>query len=214
MRISHVRELMKEAGLSPEQFGHRIELSGMTLRRLLKKPDATELPDSYQSQVRKGVYSLIIEGRLSSESEVAQQIISESPNLSFEAAIHGLGFRQASMAQGISHPDQVLIGLSEIGASPQHQSSVQKKGKELSRFRKLGKEWAKRINTLATVVKSRELTQLEKLSAYGALFYLVTVFDLIPDTIPVFGVLDDFAIIGIVAAYYLQKFPELFRMSD
>jgi uncharacterized membrane protein YkvA (DUF1232 family) len=214
MRISHVRELMKEVGLSPEQFGQRIELSGMTLRRLLKKPDATDVPDSYQSHVRKGVYSLIIEGRLTPESEVAQQIISESPNLSFEAAIHGLGFRQANMAQGMSHPEQVLIGLSEIGASPQHQSSVQKKGKELSRFRKLGKEWAKRVNTLAAVVKSRELTQLEKLAAYGALFYLVTVFDLIPDTIPVFGVLDDFAIIGIVAAYYIQKFPELFRVSD
>jgi uncharacterized membrane protein YkvA (DUF1232 family) len=55
---------------------------------------------------------------------------------------------------------------------------------------------------------------MEKLSAYGALFYLITVFDLIPDTIPVFGVLDDFAILGIVTAYYLRKFPDLFRVSD
>jgi uncharacterized membrane protein YkvA (DUF1232 family) len=205
---------MKEAGLSPEQFGQRVELSGMTLRRLLKKPDATQVPESYETHVRKGVYSLLIEGRIKPESLLAQRIISESPNLSFEAAIHALGFRQDSMAQGTSHPEQVLIGLSEIGASPQHQTSVQQKGRELSRFRKLGKEWAKRVNTLATVVKSRELTQIEKLTAYGALFYLITVFDLIPDTIPVFGVLDDFAIIGIVAAYYLQKFPELFRVSD
>jgi uncharacterized membrane protein YkvA (DUF1232 family) len=118
------------------------------------------------------------------------------------------------MEQGQSHPDKVLIGLSEIGASPQHQSEVRQNKKEISRFRKLGEEWSRRITTLGAVIRSRKLTQMEKLSAYGALFYLITVFDLIPDTIPVFGVLDDFAILGIVTAYYLRKFPDLFRVSD
>jgi uncharacterized membrane protein YkvA (DUF1232 family) len=214
MRLSQLRLLLKEAGTSPEQFGQRIDLSGMTLRRLLKKPDDTVLPESYEPLVRTGVYSLIIDGRIKAESQVAQEVIRDSPNLSFSAAIHALGFRQASMEQGASHPEKMLIGLSEIGASPQHQSKVQQNKKEISRFRKLGKEWSRRITTLVAVVKSRKLTQMEKLSAYGALFYLITVFDLIPDTIPVFGLLDDFAILGIVTAYYLRKFPELFRVSD
>lgn len=205
---------MKEAGTSPEQFGQRIELSGMTLRRLLKKPDDTVLPESYEPLVRQGVYSLILDGRIKPDSQVAQEVIRDSPNLSFAAAIHGLGFRQASMEQGQSHPEKVLIGLSEIGASPQHQSQVQRNTKQISRFRKLGKEWSRRVTTLGAVIKSRKLTQMEKLSAYGALFYLITVFDLIPDTIPVFGVLDDFAVLGIVAAYYIKKFPDLFRVSD
>jgi uncharacterized membrane protein YkvA (DUF1232 family) len=214
MLLSQLRILLKESGTSPEQFGQRIELSGMTLRRLLKKPDETVLPESYEPLVRKGVYSLILEGRIKPDSQVAQEVIRESPNLSFAAAIHALGFREASMEQGESHPEKVLIGLSEIGASPQHQSEVQRNKKEISRFRKLGKEWSRRVTMLGRVIKSRELTQMEKLSAYGALFYLITVFDLIPDTIPVFGVLDDFAVLGIVVAYYLQKFPELFRLSD
>ena len=54
---------------------------------------------------------------------------------------------------------------------------------------------------------------MDKLAAYGALFYLITTFDLIPDTIPVFGLLDDFAILGIVVAYYVQKFPQYFNVN-
>jgi uncharacterized membrane protein YkvA (DUF1232 family) len=211
MRVSHLRELLTEARLSPEQFGQRIELSGMTLRRFLKKPDDTELDEFYDSQIRRGVYGLIIDGKIKPDAISVERVLSASPNLSFEAAIRSLGFPQDSMAKGGSYPDQVLIGLSEIGASPRRQSSVQASGKVLSRFRKMGVDWANRVNTLAKVVRSRKLSQMEKLTAYGALFYLITTFDLIPDTIPVFGVLDDFAILGIVAAYYVRKFPELFE---
>jgi uncharacterized membrane protein YkvA (DUF1232 family) len=213
MQISHVRSLLKDTGLSPEQLGQRLQLSGMTLRRLLKKPDGDELPPNIVTRVRQGVYGLIIEGLLKPESEVAKMVVSESPSQSFEAAIHALGFRRDAMALGGSYPDQVLIGLSEIGASPQRQEEVRGGRKALARFRSLGSEWAQRVGTLGRVVASRKLTQMEKLSAYGALFYLITVFDLIPDTIPVFGVLDDFAILGIVAAYYVRKFPELFGVN-
>jgi uncharacterized membrane protein YkvA (DUF1232 family) len=213
MLISYVRSLLKETGLSPEQFGRRIQLSGMTLRRLLKRPDGDLLPEAYHSLVRQGVYGLIIEGRLKPDAPVAQLVVSQSPSLSFEAAIHALGFRQDAMALGDSHPEQVLIGLSDIGASPQRQGEVNHGGKRLARFRRLGSEWASRINTLRRVVTSTSLTPMEKLAAYGALFYLITTFDLIPDTIPVFGLLDDFSILGIVVAYYVHKFPQHFNAN-
>jgi uncharacterized membrane protein YkvA (DUF1232 family) len=140
-------------------------------------------------------------------------VASGTPSRSFEAAIHALGFRQDQMALGGSHPEQMLIGLSEIGASKAHQEEVNENPRAFHRFRKLGEEWAARISTLRRVVTSRRLTGMEKLAAYGALFYLITVFDLIPDTIPVFGLLDDFSILGIVAAYYIQKFPKDFSAS-
>ena len=63
---------------------------------------------------------------------------------------------------------------------------------------------------LIQVVKSKELTTLDKLVAYGALFYLLTPFDLIPDNIPIFGLIDDYAILGIAIAYYMKRFPKLF----
>jgi uncharacterized membrane protein YkvA (DUF1232 family) len=213
MRVSHLRSLLEEAHLSPEQLGQRVQLSGMTLRRLLKRPDSDALPEAYRSLVRQGVYGLIIEGKLKADGPVAKFIVSRRPSLSFQAAIHALGFRQDAMALGESHPEQVLIGLSEIGASPQRQGEVRHGGKRMARFRRLGREWASRIRTLHSVVTSTRLTRMEKLAAYGALFYLITTFDLIPDTIPVFGVLDDFSILGIVVAYYLRKFPQHFNAN-
>jgi uncharacterized membrane protein YkvA (DUF1232 family) len=204
---------LTEAALSPEQFGRRMEVSGMTLRRFLKRPDGEEIPEAYAYLFRQGVYRLIIEGLLPARSKAAKVVVSERPSLSFDAAIRGLGFRRDAMALGASHEDKVLIGLTEIGADVERQGEVRQSGKTLSRFRALGREWAHRVNTLRKVIASRKLTQLEKLSAYGALFYLITTFDLIPDTIPVFGMLDDFSILGIVVAYYVHKFPELFDVN-
>lgn len=213
MHVSHLRSLLKEANLSPEQLGQRVQLSGMTLRRLLKRPDTDALPRTYLPLLRQGVYGLIIEGKLNSDGPVARLVVSQRPSLSFQAAIHALGFRQDAMEMGDTHPEKVLIGLSEIGASPQRQGEVRHSGKQLARFRRLGKEWASRINTLRRVLTSNRLTRMDKLAAYGALFYLITTFDLIPDTIPVFGLLDDFAILGIVVAYYVQKFPQYFNVN-
>jgi len=74
----------------------------------------------------------------------------------------------------------------------------------------LGSEWKYRIKTLLSVTKSKEITRLDKFAAYGALFYLLAPLDLIPDHIPVFGLMDDFFILGIVSLYYANRFPHLF----
>ena len=47
--------------------------------------------------------------------------------------------------------------------------------------------------------------------AFGALFYLICPFDLIPDAIPVIGYADDFIVLGIAVLYYRKRFPHLFR---
>ena len=82
---------------------------------------------------------------------------------------------------------------------------VDKQKKKILSFKKLGLEWSERISILTGVIASKKLSALDKFMAYGALFYLVMVFDLIPDTVPVFGMLDDFAILGIAATYYLKR---------
>ncbi|MDE2313589.1 MAG: DUF1232 domain-containing protein [Elusimicrobia bacterium] len=56
------------------------------------------------------------------------------------------------------------------------------------------------------VIRSPQLTLTDKLVAYGALFYLITPFDLIPDTIPGIGYLDDFAILSLALLYYERRF--------
>ena len=53
----------------------------------------------------------------------------------------------------------------------------------------------------------KEFTLTEKFTAYGALFYLITPFDFIPDYTPIFGLVDDYAILGFATVFYLKKFP-------
>lgn len=92
-----------------------------------------------------------------------------------------------------------------IGSQESRRERVNKQKKKILSFKKLGKDWSERISVLTGVVASKKMAALDKFMAYGALFYLVMVFDLIPDTVPVFGLLDDFAILGIAASYYLKR---------
>jgi uncharacterized membrane protein YkvA (DUF1232 family) len=59
------------------------------------------------------------------------------------------------------------------------------------------------------VVKSSKLSHVDKLVAYGALFYLLTPMDLIPDHIPVLGLVDDFGVLGFALTYYTKRCPEI-----
>ena len=88
------------------------------------------------------------------------------------------------------------------------QKEVKENKEKVFSFKKLGEEWTSRIGLLWKVVQSKKLTSLDKMIAYGALFYLLTPIDFIPDHIPFFGLLDDFGVLGIAATYYKTKFSE------
>jgi uncharacterized membrane protein YkvA (DUF1232 family) len=81
-------------------------------------------------------------------------------------------------------------------------------------FKKMGKEWRVRMSSLWTVLNSDELHTFDKCVAYGALFYLLMPFDLIPDSIPVIGSMDDFIILGFAVAYYVKRFPLIVKQSS
>ena len=56
--------------------------------------------------------------------------------------------------------------------------------------------------------------EMPRKSVYWALFaiiYFLSPIDLIPDHIPVFGLLDDYAVLGLAIAYYMRRFPKLFE---
>lgn len=208
-KISDLKRLGEESGLSPEQLAEPMQISPATLRRLLKRPDSESLPKAYETLVDEGVYRLIIDGKLSSESSIAQAVLLRGSERSFDAAIHALGFPEAAMARGSDMEDRITIGLSQIGSSDKHQKVVRESKSLMDRFEQLGKDWSSKLRTLRKIVGSKELSTIEKFAAYGALFYLITPADLIPDTIPVFGLVDDFSIICIVVAYYLSRYPWL-----
>src|SRR5665213_1322274 len=193
--------ILKESQTSPEELGALIGVSGMTVRRWVEKPTSEELPELYQHAVREAIYKLVIEGRLDSDSKLVRKLFSNPANLSQQAAAKALGFPDMSGGDFANHQDQIMVGLSHIGASEVRRIKVDGSKDKLPAYKKLGKDWSDRISILTKVITSKNLTALDKFPAYGALFYLFMPFDLIPDSIPVFGLMDDFSILGIAAAY-------------
>ena len=180
-------------------------VSGMTVRRWIEKPTNEELPELYQHAARDAVYKLVIEGRLGADSKLVRKLFAHPESLSQLAAAKALGFPEMTSGKFEDHQDQIMVGLSSIGASELRRQKVAESMSKLPAYKRLGKEWSERISILTRVIGSKQLTSLDKFLAYGALFYLFMPFDLIPDTIPVFGLMDDFSILGIAATYYVGR---------
>ena len=209
MRYSQLFGLLEEARLSPEQAAGRLGVTGMTLRRWRTRPPGESLPDMYARSFRAAVRQMVVDGELSPDSAEVRGLLQPDELLSFRATLQDLGFSEKTLGD-TRNPDALVEGLSHI-ASPARIKEVEGSRKKISAFAKLGAEWKKRTSGLVAVIGSRDLTAMDKLVAYGALFYLITPFDLIPDTLPVFGLLDDYAILGLALAYYLRRYPRLFK---
>ena len=211
MKISHLLILMNTTDLSPEQMAKRLGISNMTIRRWMKKSSSESLPAIYEKTIWDAIYQMVAEGMLAPSSTVVQKAVKENQKLYFRAAMKSLGIekvvggslREFSM-------ESIEKNLLKIGAKTEHQIAVEKQRKKILSFRRLGREWNRRITTLIKVVTAKKISNGDKLVAYGALFYLLCPLDLIPDSFPVFGLMDDFFVLGLAATYYIKKYKFLF----
>lgn len=206
MRVSHVSALLKETGSSPEQLAKRVGVSHMTVRRWLKRPACTEIQRIYSRALEDAVCEFVGEGTLTAESAIVQEIIVKNELGPFQAILRNLGLSKdfLSHTEG-GDKERLIMGLSQIGASHVRKTQVEGNLKKISRLRRLGKEWSLRIAVLLRVVRSKRIASVEKLVAYGALFYLICPFDFIPDYLSVVGYLDDFVMLGLAADFFLEK---------
>ncbi len=200
---------LDESGLAPEQLAPLIGVSNMTLRRWRLLPKNRKVPPIYEKAVVEALYQLLLDNRLQADSPSVQRLIRESTSQSFAAAIHSLGVAETLAAKGQSDQDRIMFALSHIGHDEDHRRQVDASNPKIEGLKEMGDEWRSRISALLSVVRSKRLVALDKLIAYGALFYLIYPFDLIPDYIPVVGHLDDFAMLGFAVAYYVRKHPDL-----
>jgi uncharacterized membrane protein YkvA (DUF1232 family) len=210
MTYSQLFAAFREAGLSPEKGAQLMGLSGMTLRRWESRPGKEQLPRVYELAAEEAVHTLIMDGRLPPQSPSVQAVISSRGSLPFQATLRSLGFSEAILKEGGHDPETLVKGLSEIGSDEFRRKEVERNKKKIFSLAKLSAEWKRRIVGLWAVLRSDELTTLDKMVAYGALFYIISPFNLIPNFIPVIGLLDDYAILGLAAAYYMKRFPRLF----
>jgi len=205
MNTSCLRKILDESNTSPEELGLLIGVSGMTVRRWVDRETPEELSEIYQTAIRNAVLKLIVEGKLADDSALVLQMFSNPEVLVQKATIKALGFPEDLKGNFENQQDQITMGLMHIGSQESRRQRVDGQKRKIQGFKKLGAEWSKRISVLTKVISSPRLAVLDKFMAYGALFYLIMIFDLIPDTVPVFGFLDDFAILGIATTYYAKR---------
>ena len=213
MKASHLLILLAEAKLSPEELGTRLGISGMTIRRWTVMDKNKDIPHRHISNIIEGLHQLILEGRLQADSKVMNQILQGYRPRSFDAAMKNLGASPLDVSSE-NNQNQMVKFLVEIGMNGTHKSFVEMNQKKVESFEKGGKEWSVKIRKLLKIIRLRELALVEKCIAFGALFYLITPFDLIPDHIPVIGLLDDFGIISLAVGYYATRYPQLCRTSE
>jgi len=209
MQYAQVVDLFNETGLSPEGIAERVAVSNSTYRRWLKAAPKSTLPESYHSNVSAGVYKLLGEGLLSHDSKRVNGFMQHNLPDFFQAAITGLHVSPDAFSGDSPHQDKITSVLSHLGNSGNIRMQVDKSSSIIQTFAGWGEAWKYRTQLLSRIVKDSKLSLVDKLVAYGALFYLILPFDLIPDSIPVFGYVDDFGILGFAAAYYAKKFPAI-----
>ncbi len=208
MLITKLLKLLKASNSTPEDFGKMIGVSGMTIRRWSKKPKSFQIPVVYVPAIRQACYQMVSEKWVMHDSEVVRSILIDEHESYQNAALVNLGLKNVFDPTNQNSGDQILLGLNTIGAQDDKQIEVENNQEKVNSFKKLGGEWEHRIVTLWEVIRSKKINFLSKLVAYGALFYLLTPIDFIPDHIPYFGVLDDFIILGVAVGFYANKLPK------
>jgi uncharacterized membrane protein YkvA (DUF1232 family) len=209
MHYGQALDVIDKAGLSPESAARELGVSGMTLRRWRSKPKDEALPEIYRLAIAPLLRRLVGEGLLHPEDpDVAAAFV--RPEEPFQKTLHELGITLEALGAPGRNRGIVTKGLARIGENEHRQEQVRSSGRMLAHFKTMGETWRGRIEDLTLALRSKEITALDKLVAFGALFYLICPFDLIPDAIPVIGYTDDFVILGIAVLYYRRRFPHLF----
>jgi uncharacterized membrane protein YkvA (DUF1232 family) len=206
LKIAHLKTLMEEGELTPEKLAKRLGISNMTVRRWLKGNGDREIRPLYEKAIYGVVYEMLLEGALPFNSQSVRRVTEESQKLPFKALLKGLGFGAALRdAPGFS-PDRLMVGLSQIGAKEEARVEVEKTPQRFRFLGRLGEEWKEKISILKRVVSSPRMSSVDKLAAYGALSYLLSPVDLVPNSLPLFGLMDEYFILGLTADYYRKKF--------
>jgi len=207
MKYSQLLNCLAQAGLSPEAAAPYFGVSNMTLRRWQKKK-AGEVETAYLPSIYDGIFGMIADGKLSIDTPQVQELIAEKTDgfhhRYSEAVIASLGV-SGDFVSGESTETQVLSSLTQIGSSESKREAVESKVNEISHFKKNGKGWGVYIQGLLDVVQSKTLAGPQKYVAYGALFYLLMPFDFIPDHLPIFGLLDDYGVLGLALGFYRES---------
>lgn len=178
--VAELNQYLQQHGLSPEELAREVKISNMTIRRLLKKPSSTLLPERYR---------LLLTLKLGQKPDVQK-----------------LGLKLHAAALGEIKP--FLRELEEIGRGAggvpklKHQIKSKIAGKDFS-----GTFCSALVQQLVLSASSRTLPRALRYTAIGALVYFINPFDFIPDAMVSIGYLDDFAVLSLVSELITELPP-------
>ena len=202
MTYSHLLSVLESSGHSPERLAKALGVSNMTIRRWRELPRSKKLSKNHECLVSHGLYQLIVDGHLQLNSPDVDALLRSAQDLPIAALMKNMGISTSHLNANLAPQDSVTEVLGRLGLSTQNRNKVDHDLRAIERFKDFGRDWPRLIQSLLNIVRSTRLTPLQKLVAYGALFYLICPIDLIPDHIPVFGYADDFAVLSMAVSYY------------
>lgn len=209
MKYYQLLNCLSQAGLSPEVAAPYMGVSNMTLRRWQKKKNL-DVDAAYLPAIYDGLFGLVAEGKLSMDAPEVKGMIEEKVDgfhRRYTAAVMTSLGVEANFVSGEGTENQIVSSLTLIGASQAKRDAVEKASDEILEYKKHGKEWLDGITGLMSVIRSKTMLVADKYVAYGALFYLIMPFDFIPDHLPIFGLLDDYAMLGMALGFYKKRHP-------
>ncbi len=175
IRVQDLRSYLERNNLSPEDFASSVQLSHMTIRRWLQKPNSEELPAKY--------------------APLLNPVLGETPMTAIPQ------FSIAGSLANMNMSDLMLeierSGMDYTDGVDALESDVKTKLKT-ARVDKLFVDYCKRLITL---IRAPRVPLRAKAVCMGALLYFISPIDLIPDHIPVVGYLDDLAVLSIALNY-------------
>lgn len=207
MTYSQVLSVFDESGLSPEQLAPYVGLSNMTIRRWRERGRAQKISKAHSALVLEGIARLVQDGRLRASDPLVSRLLSQAAIPAFDSAMGGMGvslddLRRAKTGGSGSLQARMTSLLRKIGSAKVRREEVDASRTRLLSFRSLGRDWKRMLDLLIAITKSSDRSVVQKSVAYGALFYVIYPFDLIPDHIPLLGLIDDFAILAMAAGFY------------
>ena len=209
MRYGQVTSLLNETSMPPEELCGYIGVSSSTYRRWQKAPATGQMPVEYLPSLGAGVYRLLSEGKLSHDSPKVAAFLEKNLPGYFSAVLGSLAISDDLFSENSPQEEKIITALSSLGQSARIRDKVGGASDFMQKAKDWGAGWKQRITFLLKTISLQDISLVDKLAAYGALFYLFTPFDLVPDVMPVFGYVDDFGMLGFAVAYYGAKFPKM-----